>query len=337
MAKTIKVAAAHVAPVYLDPSATADKACEWIADAGREGAGLIVFPEVFLPGFPYWINCYAPMLQTGLTRRYQDASVEAEGPEIQRIQAAARKAGVVVVLGASERAAGGYTCYNSVFYIDADGTLLGVHRKLQPTFAERMVWGQGDGSTLYVFDTAAGRIGGLACWEHTMNLARQALVAQGAQIHAGLWPGLSTLAGFDSIADIQIEAMMRNHAITGQCFVVAASSPVTQDMLDIMEQEIGPQELTWAGGGWSAIIHPFCADLAGPHTGSEEKLLTAYIDLEQIADAKLFVDSTGHYSRPEVLQLVVDDEPKQGFLKVSDAIENERRGDVDSVANEGSE
>lgn len=306
METCFKVAAAHVAPVYMDVDRSIDKACAWVAEAGRQGVKLLVFPEVFVPGFPYWINGYPPIAQVGLNRRYQDASIEVPGPEIDRVQAAAREAGVAVVLGISERMKRGRTCFNSMVFIDTDGSLLGVHRKLQPTFAERYIWGQGDGSTLKVFDSRLGRIGGLACWEHTMNLARQALVLQGEQIHAGAWPSLSTMAGFEAVADSQIEAMMKNHAITGQCFVVCASSPVSEEMVAFMERELGPQSCTRAGGGWSAVIHPFTPCLAGPHLGSEEKLLVAEIDLDQISDVKLFVDSAGHYSRPEILSLKVD-------------------------------
>jgi len=306
MSRNITVAAAHVAPVFMDALASAEKAAEWIARAGALGARLVVFPEVFLPGFPYWINCYPPLLQAGLNRAYQDQSVEAAGAELQIIQEAARQAGISVVMGASERREGGRTCFNSAFFIEADGKLLGVHRKLQPTYAERYLWGQGDGSTLNVFAMQAGRVGALACWEHTMNLARQALVEQQMEIHAALWPSLSTMAGFDQVANLQIEAMMKNHALTGQCFVVCASSPVSQQMLDYMEQHLGPQQLMTAGGGWTAIIHPFAAVMAGPVSGEAEQLVTAEIDLDNLKDVKLWVDSTGHYARPDVLQLLVD-------------------------------
>jgi predicted amidohydrolase len=306
MARTVTVAAAHVAPVLLDAQATAAKAAGWIARAAREGAALVVFPEVFLPGFPYWINCYPPLVQAGINRRYQDQSVEIDGPEVALLREAAREHRIAVVMGASERRAGGRTCHNSAIFIDADGALAGVHRKLKPTYAERYVWGEGDGSTLIVPTLGGLRVGALCCWEHTMNLARQALIEQQAEVHAALWPGLSTLAGFDAVANVQIEAMMKNHAITGQCFVVCASSPVTQEMLDLMERELGPQQFTKAGGGWTAIVHPFAAVLAGPVSGEQETLVTATVDLDAIKDVKLWVDSTGHYARPDVLQLVVD-------------------------------
>lgn len=299
----IKVTAAHVAPVFMNPMASAEKAVELIADASAAGSSLIVFPEVFLPGFPYWINCYAPLLQGELNTRYQDLSVEADGPELGMVREAAAAHEIIVVMGASERERGGRTCYNTSFTIDADGTLLAAHRKLQPTYAERYIWGQGDGSTLDVVDTVAGRIGALACWEHTMNLARQALIDQQMQIHAALWPSLSTMAGFADMANVQIEAMMKNHALTGQCFVVCASSPVTQTMLDYLATHLGEQALLASGGGWTAVIHPFGLPLAGPVTGEVEHLVHAEIELEDINSVKLWVDTTGHYSRPEVLSL----------------------------------
>lgn len=304
--KPFKVAAAHASPILLDTNACVDKACQLVQEAASLGSRLLVFPEVFVPGFPYWINCYPPLLQTPLNRRYLDASIEVGGREIACIRQAAREYGIAIVIGISERVRGGGTCYNSQVFIDHDGELLGIHRKLQPTYAERYIWGQGDGSTLKVFSSSIGRIGGLTCWEHTMNLARQALILDGIQIHAASWPALSTMAGFSDVADCQIDAMMRNHAITGQCFVIAASNPVTQQMLDVMTQALGPQTLTGPGGGWSAIIHPLTVCLAGPHRGDEEKLIVAEIDLADIDGLKGFVDSAGHYARSEVLSMRID-------------------------------
>jgi predicted amidohydrolase len=313
----VSVASVHAAPEFLDREASIVKAAEWIDRAAEQGARLVVFPEVFVPGFPYWINLYPPIIQAGLHARYAAQSVDLQSNQLDPVRAAARRAGAVVVLGVSERDGG--TLYNTQVFVDEEGEIIGRHRKLQPTFAERTIWGQGDGSTLSVWPTGIGRIGGLVCWEHTMNLARHALIGQGEQIHAGSWPALSTLVGFREVFDPQVEAMSRNHAITGQCFVIVSQSPVTQQMLDVMEEALGPQDFLTTGGGWSAIIHPMTPYLAGPHTGSQEKLLVAEIDLEDIAGVKVFVDATGHYSRSEILRLTVDDESKTAVTRTSGA------------------
>lgn len=310
MSRPVTLAAAHVAPVFMEAQASAEKAAAWIEKAGSEGVDLLVFPEVFLPGFPYWINCYPPLVQADMNTRYQQASVTVDGPEVNAIAEAARAAGVSVVMGASERRVDGRTCHNSAIFISPEHGVVGVHRKLQPTYAERYIWGQGDGSTLIAPVLPVGRVSALCCWEHTMNLARQSMIELQAEIHAGLWPSLSTLAGFDAIADVQIDAMMRNHALTGGCFVVAASNPVGEDVLEMLESELGPQEFLSAGGGWSAIIHPFAASIAGPHTGSEEMLVKAEVDLDEVHGVKQWLDGTGHYARPEILKLVVDRRPK---------------------------
>lgn len=309
MTNNVKIAAAHVAPVFMDAMASAEKAAAWIDKAGTDGVDLLVFPEVFLPGFPYWINCYPPLLQADMNTRYQRESVTVDGPEVALLVEASRRSRVSVVMGASERRVDGRTCHNSAIFITPDTGVVGVHRKLQPTYAERYIWGQGDGSTLIAPQMPPGRVSALCCWEHTMNLARQAMIELQAQIHAALWPSLSTLAGFEGLADLQIEAMMRNHAFTGGCFLVAAASPVDQGALDFLGNELGPQDFLQAGGGWSAIIHPFGPDVAGPHTGSEETMLVAEVDLDDIHGAKQWLDGTGHYSRPEILHMVVDRRP----------------------------
>lgn len=309
-AALFNVAAVHAAPVGLDTEATIDKACALIAQAGREGVALVVFPEAFVPGFPYWINLYPPSKQFPMHAVYRDASVEVPGPQIARVQDAARDASVNVVLGVSERDGG--TLYNAQVHIDEHGALLGRHRKLQPTYAERFVWGTGDGSTLSVFDTRLGRVGGLICWEHMMNLARQALIVDGVQIHAAAWPGLGSQHGMEESFDVQVEALSRTHAVTGQCFVVVAQNPLTQEMVDAMESVLGPADGQSVGAGWSAIFGPDGMTVAGPHTGAEEKLVAAAVDLAAIERAYALIDARGHYSRRDVLRLWMDREAKDG-------------------------
>ncbi|KAF5586420.1 nitrilase [Fusarium pseudocircinatum] len=326
----VVVAAVHAAPVFMNKAATTDKVINLIDQAGKENIELLVFPETFIPGYPdadtnaakYWIECYPPLQQVGALAKYADESVVVQdGDEIARISAACRRTGVAISLGISERIAQGYTLFNSQVNIDANGTLLGVHRKLQPTYVERSVWAQGGGHTLRTYKlTASGRpfnLGGLCCWEHTMNGARQALITQHEHIHAGAWPALSTMAGFEAVADSQIEALMKTHALTAQVFAITASNYVDDTCLEWMDKNLGKQEFVKAGGGWSAVIHPFCSVLAGPHTGAEEKLVKAEVDLSQLGQVKVWVDAAGHYSRPEILKFSFDDQPLWADEKVS--------------------
>jgi nitrilase len=305
--RTVRVGAAHAAPLLLDVDATIDKACELIARAGREGVELLVFPEVFVPGFPYFINLYAPDAQFELLARYAEASIAVPGPEVARVQQAARAAGVHVVLGVSERDGG--SSFNTQVFIDGEGRYLGKHRKLQPTHAERFVWMQGDGSTLQTFDTAVGRVGGLICWEHTMNLARHALALKGEQIHASSWPGLEAAKNLSGLFDMQVEALSRAQALSNQCFIVVAGSPVTRQMLDVMEAAAGPQPHLGTGGGYSAVIAPLGTHVVEPLSGPDEGLLVAGIDLAEIDALKLLVDAGGHFSRREVLRMTLDEQP----------------------------
>lgn len=302
---SFKAAAVHASPVFLDRDRTIEKAVGLIEDAGRAGARLVVFPEAFVPGFPYWINLTSVLHQQPLYVKLWENSVDlADGaPLLQPILQAARRAHTHVVLGLNERAGG--TLYNAQVFVDDQGRILGSRRKLVPTVAERTVWGYGNGSTLRVWDTALGKLGGLMCWEHTMNLARQALIAQGIQVHASSWPGLGTLHGFDAVFHDQVKAMTKNHALTGQCFVVVAMNPIAEDVFTTLEPYIGATELMHPGPAWSAIIHPMAFALA-EESGASDTLVCADINLRDIVATKYFVDTNGHYSRPEVLSLLLD-------------------------------
>ncbi|KAL2130551.1 hypothetical protein VTI74DRAFT_6249 [Chaetomium olivicolor] len=306
-----KVAAVHAAPVFMDKAATIKKVVRLIEQAAEEDIKILVFPETFIPGYPYFIECYPPLKQVSALAAYaaQSVIVSPHNDDMAPIQAACRRAGITISLGISERMPnGGYTLFNSQVTIDRDGSILGVHRKLQPTYVERMVWAQGDGSTLRTWrlDGLAGGegvvLGGLACWEHAMNGARQALIVQGEQVHAGAWPALSTMKGFEAVADAQIEALMKAHALTAQVWVVCASNYVDETCLEWMRRELGEQELVTRGGGWSAVVHPFCGFVAGPHTGEEERLVSGEVDLEELRVVKVWIDAKGHYQRPEILR-----------------------------------
>ncbi len=303
--KSFKVAAVHAAPIFLDRAKTIEKAVGLIEKAGQLGARFVVFPESFVPGFPYWINL-APIisLQALYIRLWENAvDMSGDARVVSPLQEAARRARAVVAIGINERAGG--TLYNAQLFINEHGEILGCRRKLVPTLAERTVWGYGNGSTLRVWDTSIGKVGGLMCYEHTMNLVRQAIIAQGIQLHAAAWPGLSTLPGRETLSHQQVEVMCRTHAMTGQCFVVVAMNPIAPDVFEVMAPYIGKTELMRPGPAWSAVIHPNTSLLA-TETGDKDTVLVGEVNLRDIIGMKYIVDSVGHYSRPEVVSLVVN-------------------------------
>ncbi len=290
-------AAVQAAPVFLDRDATIEKACDLIAEAAAGGAKLIVLPETWVPGYPFWHT--SPTVFSSRTfAEYWKNSVEVPSPASDRLGAAAGAADAYVVIGVSERdTVGRGTLYNTLLYYAPSGELIHRHRKLMPTFTERTVWGMGDGSDLDVLETPLGRLGGLICWEHEMTLAKYALYAQGEQVHCSTWPAYSSQT--DHIA-----FGTRQYAFEGACFVVSSCGVVTPGSLP---GALGGDGIEANGG--SAIIGPDGNYLAGPIYDREE-ILYAEIDLEAAIREKHSRDVAGHYSRPDVLQLLVHTAPK---------------------------
>jgi predicted amidohydrolase len=289
-------AAVQAAPVFLDRDATIDKACGLIDEAAKAGAQLIVFPETWIPGYPFWHT--TPQVFAGkLYAELWKNAVEVPSEATQRIADAARKAAAYVVVGLNERdTAGRGTLYNTLLYFAPDGTIVRRHRKLVPTFTERTVWGFGDGSDLELVQTPLGRLGGLICWEHEMTLAKYALYAQGEQVHCAVWPAYSG-------QNDHIDFGMRQYAFEGACFVVSSCGVVLPGAY--------PKALGGApkANGGSAIVSPRGAYLAGPLYDTEE-ILYADVDLEDAIREKHSRDVAGHYARPDVFQLVVNRRPK---------------------------
>ncbi len=308
MAKnTLSVAVVQAAPVLFDREATVDKACGLIAGAAEKGAQLILFPEAFVPAYPRGLTFGTVVGSRTPEGRntwhaYWDSAVEVPGPATDAVGKAARKAGAYVAIGVIERDTQftGGTLYCTLLYFGPDGQFLGKHRKLKPTAAERLIWGEGDGSTLTVIDTPYGKVGGLICWENYMPLARMAMYSKGVEIylaptadHRDTWHATLQHVGFE-----------------GRCFVLGCNQFVTRDMYPkelpgVADLENQPEVLTRGG---SAIISPLGEALAGPLYG-EEGVLYADLDLEDIGRSRMDFDVAGHYARPDVFQLIVNESP----------------------------
>ncbi|MFG1399407.1 Nit6803 family nitrilase [Roseixanthobacter pseudopolyaromaticivorans] len=306
----VRVAAVQIAPDLDTLEGTLSRVLAAIAEAAEKGAGLVVFPETFLPWYPYFSFVHPPVLTGAEHLRLYDNAVVVPGPVTHAVAAAAKRHAIVVVLGVNERDHG--SLYNAQLIFDADGTLLLKRRKLTPTFHERMIWGQGDGAGLKVVDTAVGRVGALACWEHYNPLARYALMAQHEEIHVAQFPG--SLVG-PIFAD-QIEVTIRHHALESGCFVVNATGWLTEEQI----ARISPEEKLrkgLTGGCMTAIISPEGAHVVPPLT-SGEGILIADIDLALITKRKRMMDSVGHYARPELLSLNLDNRPAVPMHAVAD-------------------
>ncbi|HEY3316720.1 MAG TPA: carbon-nitrogen hydrolase family protein [Bacillota bacterium] len=313
-ANGVEVAVVQAAPVIMDRKATTEKAVDLIARAAASGARVIVFPEAFIPAYPRGLTFGATVgnrTEGGRADwlRYWQNAVPVPGETTETIGEAARQAEAYVAMGVIERAAGeggpaapGGTLYCTILYFGPDGRLLGKHRKLKPTASERLIWGEGDGSTLTAVDTPYGRMGGLICWENYMPLARMAMYAKGI--------GLYLAPTADARETWQ--ATIRHIALEGRCFVLGCNQFVTKSMYpnDLAGQAdlAACPEVMCRGG--SAIVDPQGRYVAGPVYDREE-IIRARLDLDVIAASRFDFDVVGHYARPDVFTLTVDERPKR--------------------------
>jgi nitrilase len=296
----VRVAVVQAAPVLYNREATVAKAARLILEAGAGGARLVLLPEAFIPAYPRGLSFGAVVGSRSAEGRQQwqqlwEQAVEVPGPDTDALGAACREAGVVVAVGLVERAHG--TLYCTLLFFGPDGQLLGKHRKLKPTGAERLIWGEGNGSSLTTYPTAIGRIGGLICWENYMPLARTALYAQGVELY--LAPTADARETW--------QATLQHIACEGRCFVLSCNQFVTRAMyppeLAGSDEILCLPEVVCRGG--SAILSPFGELLAGPVYDREETLF-ADLDLNEVVRGKFDFDVAGHYSRPDVFQLRVN-------------------------------
>jgi len=302
MLKNIKVAAAQLSPVFLNKEKTVKKACEAIIEAGKNGANLIVFPEAFISGYPDWVWLIPNSKSADLNELYVkliENAVSVPDDATNKLCKAAKTAKINVVIGMHERntETSNASLFNSLLFIDNKGSILGKHRKLIPTGGERLIWSQGDGSSLCAYDTSVGKIAGLICWENYMPLVRNAIYEFGTQILAA--PTWDKSANW-----LQ---SMQHIAREGGLFVISTCMALKiDDIPDAYEfKKLYPEGREWINVGNSAIISPNGQLMAGP-LEAEEGILYADIDLQQIIKAKRMFDAVGHYARPDVFTFITN-------------------------------
>jgi len=300
MEDTTKIAIAQISPVFLDKKKTIKKACKVIKEVGEKGAKLVVFSEAFISGYPDWIWLIQNSKGAKLNKLYttlleNSMSIPEDTLELQK---AAKDSGVFVVMGCSEKnsEASGGSLYNTIIYINEKGELLGKHRKLIPTSAERLIWAQGDGSTLHTFDTSFGKIGGLVCWENYMPLARNAMYEKGVQILAA--------PTWDKSDNWRMS--MQHNAREGGMFVLSCCMALkVSEIHDTFDfKKLYPKEQEWITKGNSIVVDPKGNIIAGPLEG--EGILYSELDMQLIPEAKRMFDVAGHYARPDVFTFNVD-------------------------------
>ncbi|KAM3501240.1 hypothetical protein MY11210_009405 [Beauveria gryllotalpidicola] len=321
------VAVTQAEPVWLDLDATVDKTCALITEAAKNGAKILAFPEAWIPGYPAWIwyglftRGSSPSLLTKyrsrpmdpeLTTRYIQNSLKLDSPQAAKIKQCVAENGIVVVLGFSENVNG--SLYISQAIIDTDGEVRLTRNKMKATHMERTIFGDSFGDCLdSVSDTEVGRVGALNCWEHLQPLLKYHLYSQKEQIHVASWlPVHKDVPGgaLDSMSHKGISAIAQVYAIESQSFVLHSTTVITQPGLDLMDITRGPLMST-PGGGNSAVFGPDGSKLSVDIPEDQEGIIYATIDLDDVLKARAFIDTCGHYSRPDLLWLGVDKEIKR--------------------------
>lgn len=313
MENQFKAAVVQAAPVFMDLDGCVDKAVGLVARAAAEGARLVAFSECWFPGYPWWIWLSAVAHNVKYFQRYHENSLSVDSAAFERLGQAAREHEVFLSVGASERDHG--SLYIAQFLFDDRGELLQARRKLKPTHAERTVFGEGDGSHLDVLRTRLGAIGQLCCWEHLQPLTKYAMYSMHEQVHIAAWPSFSCYPQAYSLGPKANGAASQVYALEGQCFVLAPCGVVSREMHESLVETDDQAQLLTVGGGFAQIYAPDGSPMCEPLPEDEDGLLFAELDLGAIAVAKSFADPVGHYSRPDVVRLLLNRAPQP---KVSD-------------------
>jgi predicted amidohydrolase len=337
----VKVAVVQTPPVFLDRERSIEKACTKIAEAAAHGAELIVFGETWLAGYPYWDEGWGSELGKWLPVRvrFYDNALLIPSEDTERLCDAAARANAHVAIGCNEldNRPGVHTIYNTLLFIERSGKILGRHRKTVPTFVERAVWGNGDGSDLVSYETDIGRIGGLICGEHLMTLVRARMIEQGEDFHVAVFPGAFSIHTGPRLEEADTEGKFfwghtsaRAHALEAGCFVLSACGYFTQ-------QDVPPDfpladklHFSYAQGG-SQIVAPLGIPLVPPTPG--DTIIYADCEADMIKVWKALVDTVGHYARPDIVRLQYM-HPARGAVapQVVEAVEETRRDELDAIA-----
>lgn len=310
---TFVAAAVQAAPVYFDADATVEHARALITEAAANGAKLVAFPEVFVPGYPYWNWTMTPVEGSPWFEKLFLSAIDIPGPEVGALQAAARDNECTVVIGVNERDPFSMgTLYNTILTINHQGELIGIHRKLVPTWAEKLTWGNGDGSSLKVHDTPVGRLGVLACGENTNTLARYALLAQGENVHVASYISLPTApADYDMVEAIRLRGAA--HSFEGKVFTIISCSAITPDVIDAVGHDEHTRSLlSRKNAAFSGIFGPDGRQISESLI-DKEGIVYAEIDLNRCIQQKQMHDIIGHYNRFDVFQLHVNRTPQQSL------------------------